>query len=353
MVPVVTIRPIRLAELAAVLERSFEGEGDFEIKGVAALESAGPSDLSFVRSERWSDAVSSSAAGAVIAPEGVDVGGRAVIRSPQPGLDFARAVRRIRPMPRPPAGIDPGAHVADDAQLDPTAAVGPGCVVGSGARVGAGSILHANVTLYAGVVVGVDCRVHAGCVLREGTVLGDRVALQPGVMLGGDGFGYLRNEKDEWESVPQTGGVVLEDDVEIGANVTIDRGTLGDTVIRRGAKIDDLCLIAHNCDVGENVLIAGQVGIAGSVEIGRDAILLAQVGVVDHVRIGARAYVGAQSGVTADLETGARVFGTPALDLPLGRRVAVSLRRIPELLRRMRRLESRVDAGASNEGESE
>ena len=353
MVPAVTIRPIRLAELADVLERPFEGDGDFEIKGVAALASAGPGDLSFVRSERWSDAVSASAAGAVIAPEGVDVGGRAVIRSPHPDLDFARAVGRIRPTPRPPAGIDPGAHVTDDAQLDPTAAIGPGCVVGSGARVGAGSVLYANVTLYAGVVVGADCRVHAGCVLREGTVLGDRVVLQPGVMLGGDGFGYVRNEKDEWESIPQTGGVIVEDDVEIGANATIDRGTLGDTVIRRGVKIDDLCLIAHNCDVGENVLIAGQVGIAGSVEIGRDAILLSQVGVADHVRIGARAYVGPQSGVPADLETGARVLGTPALDLPLGRRVVVSMRRIPELLRRMRRLERRLDPDASDAVEPE
>jgi UDP-3-O-[3-hydroxymyristoyl] glucosamine N-acyltransferase len=338
----VTEAPIRLAELAAELGRPYEGDGELEIAGVAALEAAAPGDLAFVGSPRWADALKRSRASAVIAPPELDTDGRPAIRSPEPRLDFARAARRIVARPRPPAGVDPGAWVAADARVDATAAVGPGCVVGAGSALGPRTVLHANVAVYSGVSVGADCEIHAGCVLRERTVVGDRCVLQPGVVLGADGFGYAVNEAGAFEAVPQLGRVVLEDDVEIGANTTVDRGALGDTRIGRGAKLDNLVMVAHNCQVGEDVMVTAQAGLAGSVTVGRGALILSQAGVVDHKRIGERAYVGPQAGVTRDVADGERVLGTPAEELDLTRRVWVGLRQLPQLLRRVKKLERRL-----------
>lgn len=331
--------PIRLAQLAAELGRAVEGDGDVEIGGVASLEAANAGDLTFVRQDRYLRLLAESRATAVIAPPGVDTGKLPVIRSPQPGLDFARAARILVPAARPPAGVHPSAWIDPEAHVDPTAFVGPGCIVGAGARVGSRSVLHANVTLYAGVRVGTDCTLHAGCVLREQTELGDRVVLQAGVVLGTDGFGYAVNEDGRFEAVPQFGRVLLEDDVEIGANATVDRGTLGDTRIRRGAKLDNLVMVAHNCEVGEDAMLVAQAGLAGSVRIGRGAFVLSQAGVADHVCVGDRAYVGPQSGVTSDVPDGGRVLGTPHDDLPRTRRIWTAWRRLPELFARVRALE--------------
>jgi len=331
--------PIRLSQLAADLGRPVEGDGDVEIRGVGSIETAGPGDLTFVREERYRSRLAKSRAAAVIAPPGVDAGALSVIRSPQPGLDFARAVRILAPRKHPPAGLHPSATVDPEAEVDPTAHIGPGCRVAAGARVGARSVLHANVTLYAGVRVGADCTLHSGCVLREETELGDRVVLQPGVVLGTDGFGYVVNEDGGFEAVPQCGRVVVEDDVEIGANATIDRGTLGDTRLRRGAKLDNLVMVGHNCEVGEDAMLTAQSGLAGSVRIGRGALVLSQAGVSDHVCVGDGAYVGPQSGVTADVPARGRVLGTPHDDLPRTRRLWAALRRLPELFARVRALE--------------
>jgi UDP-3-O-[3-hydroxymyristoyl] glucosamine N-acyltransferase len=296
-----------------------------------------------VASPRWADVLAESRAGAVIAPPELDTGGRPTIRSPEPRLDFARALRRVVPRPRPPAGVDPHARVAGDAAVDATAAVGPGCVVGAGARVGPGTVLHANVTLYPGVSVGADCELHAGCVLREDTVLGDRCVLQPGVVLGGDGFGYALNEQGRFEAVPQLGRVVLEDEVELGANTTVDRAALGETRIGRGSKLDNLVMVAHNCQLGEDVLVTSQSGLAGSVTVGRGALILSQAGIVDHKTIGERAYVGPQSGVTRDVAPGERVLGTPAEPIELARRIWMTLRQLPEMRRTLKRQLRRND----------
>jgi len=328
---------IRLAELAAELGRACEGDGAVEIRGVAALDTAGSGDLAFVTSARWAEGLGASRAGAVIAPPEIDTGERPTIRSPQPRLDFARAARRLVPRPRPPVGVDPRASVAADATLGEGVAVGPGCVVGAGARVGAGTVLHANVALYPGVFVGAECELHAGSVLREGTVLGDRCLLQPGVVLGGDGFGYEVNEQGGFESVPQLGRVLIGDDVELGANTTVDRGALGDTRIGSGTKLDNLVMVAHNCDLGDGVLVTSQAGLAGSVTVERGALILSQAGISDHRRIGERAYVGPQSGVTRDIEPGERVLGTPAEPLDLARKIWVALRQLPEIRRAVKR----------------
>jgi UDP-3-O-[3-hydroxymyristoyl] glucosamine N-acyltransferase len=336
------VAPIRLAVLAAELGREVEGDGDVEIHGVAELASADPFELSFVAGQRFAQELARSHAGAVIAPPGLDAGGRPVIRSPNPRLDFARAVRRLRPASRPRPGVHESAWVDPAAEVHPDATVGPGCAVGARTRVGPRSVLHANVTLYEDVGIGVDCCIHSGCVLRERTVLGDRVVLQPGVVLGGAGFGYERDEQGRWEAVPQVGRLVVEDDVEIGANTTIDRGSLGATRIAEGSKLDNLVQVGHNCQVGPDAILVAQAGLGGSTVVERGAILMARAGVVDHTTVGAGAYVGPGSGVVADLAPAARVWGAPALPLAEQRRVVAAWRRLPRLLRRLRALERHV-----------
>jgi UDP-3-O-[3-hydroxymyristoyl] glucosamine N-acyltransferase len=298
-----------------------------------------------VRSARWAEAAAGSRAGALIVPPGVDAGARPAIVSPNPGLDFARAVALLRPEPRPAPGPHPAAWLDPSAQLDPTASVGAGAVVGARARIGARTILHPRVVLYPDVEIGADCQIHAGCVLREGTRVGDRVLLQPGVVLGGDGFGYAFDEQGEPEKIPQVGIVVVEDDVEIGANTTVDRAALGQTRIRRGAKIDNLVQIAHNCDIGEAAVIIAQSGLAGSTIVERGAMLMAQSGSAGHLRIGERAFVGTRAGLMRDVPAGGRVWGTPQMEERQFHRVVVGWIRLPELLRRVRAIEKRLGIG--------
>jgi UDP-3-O-[3-hydroxymyristoyl] glucosamine N-acyltransferase len=331
----------RLGKLADELGLDVEGDPGIEIRGVAGLENAGASDLSFVRSEAFASAVMESAAAAVIAPPGLDIGARAALRSAHPGLDFSRAIRILAPEARPAPGVDPGARVDENASVDPTATVGPGCVVGPGARIGARSILGASVTVYPDVIIGEECAIHAGCSLAA-VEIGDRVLLHPGVVLGADGFGYVADEQGVLSKVPQVGRVVIEDDVEIGANTTIDRGSLGETRIGRNTKIDNLVQIAHNCVIGEGVLIAAQVGLAGSTRVEQGAILMGQVGVAGHLTIGERAFVGAKCGVSKDVPAGARVWGTPHREERTWHRISAALPRLPDLMRRVRVLERRL-----------
>ena len=334
-------RSIRVGDLARELGCELEGDATVSIDGVASLEDAGGSDLSFVRSEGFAKPLGASQAGAIIAPHGIDVGGRPVIRSLHPGLDFARATRRLIPESVPPPGTSERAWVSNDASVDETASVGAGCAVGAGASIGPRSVLHANVTLYEDVRLGADCVIHAGCVLREQTVLGDRVILQPGVVLGGDGFAYLSSEEGI-EKVPQVGRVVVDDDAEIGANATVDRGALGDTRIGRAAKIDNLVQIAHNCVIGDEVIIIAQAGLSGSTVVERGAVVMAQAGVVGHLTIGEGAVVGPKAGIHKDVAARTRVLGSPQRDASLQRRIVSALPRLPDLLRRVRRLEKKV-----------
>ena len=333
-------RSMSVGDLALELGCVLEGDGDVLVDGVASLAEADSRDLSFVRSDRYAAALGASGAGAVIAPQGIDAGERPVIRSPHPGLHFARATRWLVPAYRPPDGVASSASISPEARVDATASVGDGCSVGARSVVGRGCVLHANVTLYPDVTIGADCELHAGCVLREGTQLGDRVVLQPGVVIGGDGFSYLAGGEGI-EKVPQVGRVVIEDDVEIGANTTVDRGGLDDTTIGRAAKIDNLVQIAHGCRIGEEVIIIAQAGLSGSSVVERGAVVMGQAGVVGHLTIGERAVVGPQTGVHKDVKAGTRVLGTPQRDVLVQRRIIAALPRIPELLRRVRRLERR------------
>ena len=338
-----TPRPIRLSELAAFLEVPLDSEGTVEIAGFASLMEAKRDELVFVRDPSLARMLEASAAEVVLAPHGVDVGQRAVLRSDQPAHDFSRLLGAFAPRWRPTNGIAEGAHVDATAVIDATASVEAGARVGPHCRVGARTVIAANATLIANVEVGDDGWIHSNVVLREDSLVGNRVVLQPGVVIGGDGFGYVPDAAGRPTAMAHRGRVVLEDDVEIGANTTVDRATLDETRIRRGAKIDNHVQIAHNCDIGEDVLIVAQCGLSGGTIVGDRAILMARSCTTGHLRIGAGAFLGANTGVIRDVPDGAKMFGTPAQEERGWHRMVASLKRLPELLKRVRRLERILD----------
>jgi UDP-3-O-[3-hydroxymyristoyl] glucosamine N-acyltransferase len=342
----VTRRPIRIAELAERLGgRPVEGDPDFPIRGVGSLEEGGPADLGFLRSSKFAGALEETRVGALIAPPDVEVGGRPVIRSPMPNLDFARAAALIVPAPRPGPGVHPSAFVDSTAKVDAEASIGPQVSVGARSEIGPRTVLHANVTICDDVRVGADCLLHPGVVVCEGSEVGDRVILQPGVSIGGDGFGYEFNELGEHEKVPQLGNVVLEDDVEIGANSCVDRARLGSTLIERGVKIDNLVQIGHNSVIGAHSLVVSQAGLGGSTQVGKRVFIMAQAGSAGHLSIGDGCFIAGRAGVTKDLAPGSRVWGFPAVPERRWHRSTALVRQLPELLRRIRALERHLGFG--------
>jgi UDP-3-O-[3-hydroxymyristoyl] glucosamine N-acyltransferase len=349
----VPAEPRSLSELAAELGGELLSGGDTLIQGVASLDDAESGDLSFARSPAYQSALTASRASAFIIGPDLDPGGRPAIRAADPSDTFARAVALLVPPERPAAGRHPSASVEPSAEVDATASLGAGVSVGAGSRVGARTVVHANVSIYPGVEVGEDCELHAGVVLREGTCLGDRVRLQPGVILGGDGFGFLPSAGAAARRVPQVGRVVIEDDVEIGAGSTVDRAALGETRIRRGAKIDNLVMIAHNCDIGEDAIIVAQSGLAGGTRVGARAILMARVGAAGQLEIGEGAIVGARAGLHRDVPAGGQVWGSPAVERRAWHREVIALRRLPELLKRLQRVERRLDRESTDPGGEE
>jgi UDP-3-O-[3-hydroxymyristoyl] glucosamine N-acyltransferase len=343
---------LELGELARKLGgRNVEGDPHFRVDGVATLEQGGASALGFVRGAAFAEALGRSRIGAVIAPPGGAVGARPAIRSPLPSLDFARATALLVPEPRPAPGVHPSAFVAPTARVHPSATVRPRCVVGERGEIGARSVLVASVTLLEDVRVGADCHLHAGVVVRERSRLGDRVILQPGVVIGGDGFGYEFNERGESEKVPQVGDVLIEDDVEIGANSTVDRARIGSTRIGRGTKIDNLVMIAHNVVIGPNCLIVAQTGIAGGTVLGERVIAMAQAGFAGHLQVGDGVFVGGRGGVIEDVPAKTRVWGYPAQTERAWHRSVAWIARLPELARRVRALERKLGLGRKDEAE--
>jgi UDP-3-O-[3-hydroxymyristoyl] glucosamine N-acyltransferase len=344
----IAAQPISLQALADKLGCPLEAENPEEIllRGVAPLAEAKPGELSFLRSENYLKDLKDSQPEAVIAPEGLDVGSVPVIRSGNPGLDFGRAVALIHPRVCPAPGIHPSAVVNSSASVDSTASIGACAVVGANCVVGARTELHPNVTLYDNVQVGDDCVFQSGVSVNSGAEIGNRVVLQSGVKVGDEGFGFVFDEKGSWERTPHVGDIVIEDDVEIGTNSTVARGTMGETRIGRGSKIDALVLLAHNSKLGENVMMAGGTSLAGSVTLGDRAIIMGQVGVAGHCTIGEGAFVGARSGVVGDVEPGARVWGAPEQEERGFMRSSRHFAKLDEYVKRIRALEQHVGMGA-------
>jgi UDP-3-O-[3-hydroxymyristoyl] glucosamine N-acyltransferase len=326
---------VKLRELAARLDCRLEGDGDLEILRVAGIQDARPGDVTFLANRKYEKLLATTGASAVILAEDAPDTPAARLRTREPYLAFARAVALFATPARPQAGVHPLSAIAGDAHLGTDVSIGPFVAVGEGTVIGDRTVIHPNVTIGPGARIGRDCVIHSNVSIRERVSIGDRVVLQNGVVVGGDGYGFVRRGDGTHEKIPQAATVVIEDDVELGANTTVDRPAVGETRIGRGTKIDNLVQIAHGVTVGRNVLMAAQVGIAGSTEVQDDVVLGGQVGVGGHLTLGRGAVAVGQSGVTNSLAPGVMVGGYPAIDVREWRRSAAVFRRLPELKRRL------------------
>jgi UDP-3-O-[3-hydroxymyristoyl] glucosamine N-acyltransferase len=326
-----------LQELADHLGGRVEGDPDRTILGVKGIEEAGPEDITFLANPRYAAALAGSSAGAVIVGEDYNSPGLDLIRLANPYLAFARALALYNPVPKPAPGVSDDAYVSPEAAIDGKAVIMPMSFLEEGSVVGAGTVISPLVFVGRDSRIGSDCHIHPGVTIREGVEIGDRVIIHSGAVIGSDGFGYAK-EGQVYHKIPQVGGVVVEDDVEIGACVTVDRGTMGNTRIGRGSKIDNLVQIAHNVTIGEGSIIIAQVGISGSTRIGRGVTLAGQVGVVGHIEIGDFTMVGAQSGVHRSLPPRGAFSGSPPLPHRDFLQMAGTLKYLPEMRRELKRL---------------
>jgi UDP-3-O-[3-hydroxymyristoyl] glucosamine N-acyltransferase len=341
---------MRLDELAGRLGIPLEGEGAAEIMGCAPIEEAGEHDLTFLANPRYARRMRESRAAAVIVGPGVEAPGRNVLRAANPQAAFAKALALFDSRPKPVPGIHPTAVIATTATIGDGGYVGAYCVIGEEAMVGAEAVIHPHVTIYPRARIGKRFVAHAGSVVREDVVIGDDVTLQPGAVVGSDGFGFLPRPGDLPVPIPQIGTVELGDHADVGANTTIDRAAVGRTRIGRGVKLDNLVQVAHGCQIGDGTMLAAQTGLAGSTRLGRDILAGGQVGFAGHLQIGDGVQIAAQTGVPSDVAAGTVVAGTPAMDIALWRRCMAALRRLPEILSRLRAVEERVGTNPTAPG---
>ena len=338
---------MKLRDLAERLACSLEGDGEIEIVRVAGIQHAESGDLTFLANSKYEPAVAHTRASAVLLRDRAPAAPCAVLRTPDPYLAFARAVGLFAPAWRPAPGIHALAAVAADAHIGLGVSIGAFVAIGEGASIGDNTVVFPNVTIGAGTRIGVDCVIHSNVSIRERVVIGSRVVLQNGVVVGCDGYGFVRHGDGTHEKIPQIATVVIEDDVELGANCAVDRPAVGETRIGSGTKVDNLVQIGHGVSVGRNVLLAAQVGIAGSTSVADDVVFGGQVGVAGHLTIGRGSVALAQTGVSNSVEPGAMVAGSPAIDSLKWRKASVLFRRLPELKRRIEELEAHGEKLAS------
>ncbi|MBN9519674.1 UDP-3-O-(3-hydroxymyristoyl)glucosamine N-acyltransferase [bacterium] len=336
---------VTVRQLAEWVRGEVLGDGDLLIEDARVLGDARPGDITFVDGERHAAAWHASPASAAVAPATIPVNGRPLIRVRDPLMAFAEIVRHLRGRPPETAGvIHPSAVVHPTVRLGPGVSVGPFSVIGEDTVVGEGAALHPGVVIGRGCRIGAGTVLHPRVVLYDDCVIGSRVVVHANAVIGADGFGY-RPQDGRHVKVPQLGWVEVEDDVEIGAGATIDRGTFGPTRIGAGTKIDNLVMVGHNCQIGRHNILAAQVGIAGSSTTGEYVVMAGQVGVADHIRIGDRAVIAGKSGVICDLPADGRYLGYPARPEALGKRVWVTLDHLPEMRRDLKRVMERLDMG--------
>jgi UDP-3-O-[3-hydroxymyristoyl] glucosamine N-acyltransferase len=342
-------RATTASEIAQRLGGTLHGDGGRMIRDVAKIEEAGPTDLSFIANVKYMRYLDETRAGALLVSIGTKAEGRTLIEVADPYLCFMRMLDWFHPpVPWLRPGVHPSAVIEADAVIAPDASIGAFCYVGPRAIIGARSQLYPLVVVCADAVIGEDCEIHSRVTLREGVRIGNRVVIQDGAVLGSDGFGFAESESG-YVKIPQRGIVVIGDDVEIGANTTVDRATLGETSIGSGTKLDNLIQVAHNATVGSHTVIAAQTGISGSTRVGNRCRIGGQVGIVGHLSVGDGVMIGAQSGVGGDVEPGEVVSGSPARPHGLWKRIEASLTRLPDLFRRVRALEAAVFAHKNQE----
>jgi UDP-3-O-[3-hydroxymyristoyl] glucosamine N-acyltransferase len=342
--------PFTAAEIAQHVQGEVIGDAAITLTGFAAAGNAKPGDLTFAENEVFFARAEQSAATAILVDGIFGPSRKVLIRVGNARIAFAKVLPLFFPEPKFECGIHPTAVIAAGAQIDPSAHIGPYCVVGQNVRIGARSILQASDHIDATCQIGDDVHIFPNVTVYPRTQIGHRVRIHAGTIIGSDGFGYVL-DSGVHRKVPQIGYVVIQDDVEVGANVAIDRGALGPTIIGRGTKIDNLVQIAHNVVIGENCLVIAQAGIAGSTKLGHYVTLAGQVGLAGHLKIGNRVTVAAQSGVMHDIPDGDKWFGTPAQPDRQMKRQLLALQQLPELRRRFAELEKLLgDESAAPDG---
>jgi UDP-3-O-[3-hydroxymyristoyl] glucosamine N-acyltransferase len=340
---------MRLAELAHTLSCRLEGSAEIEIQGVAGIEQATPGQLTFLANKRYIPLLKTTQASAVLIEEGAQLDRApnlpplAALRTANPYLAFAHALELFYQPPRYEPGVHPTAVIARTARVPEGAHIGPYCFIDEQAELGQRAVLHSFVTIYQGAKIGDDFFAHAHSVVREHCRIGNRVILQNGAIIGGDGLGYAKQKDGSWYKMVQSGPAVLEDDVEVQSNSCIDRATVGETRIGRGTKIDDLVLVGHASQLGANNMICGQTGLAGSTKIGDQCIFAGQSASSGHLTVGDNVVVTAQSGLPRDVASNQIRSGSPAVDNKLWLKYTAALTRLPDLQKRVRDLESKLE----------
>src|SRR5260221_4221762 len=343
-----TVHGILLRDLAARLGCELRGDGEIEITGVAGLEQAGPTELTFLANPKYAPKVKHTRAAAVVVLEPLPEPGPASVISRNPYHDFARALALFYQPPRPAPGIHPQASIAVTAQIGEGASIGAFAVVGENVSIGRNAVLQPHVVIYEGARIGDDFYAHSHAVVRENCRIGHRVILQNGVVVGGDAYGFPKTSDGTHFKIVQSGITVIEDDVEIQSLTSIDRATVGETRVKRGAKIDSLVQVGHGSVVGEDNIICAQTGLAGSSVLGKSVLLAGQVGVSGHLTIHDHAVIYAQSGIGGDVKAGAVMSGSPAFEAKEWLRAITAFPKLPEILKTMRQLEKRLAALEQN-----
>jgi UDP-3-O-[3-hydroxymyristoyl] glucosamine N-acyltransferase len=335
---------MKLGELAAALNCELRGDAEVEISGVSGMEHAGPSHITFLANPKYAHKVKQTRAAAILVAQFIEDLHAAQLISNNPYLDSARAMALFYQPPKPPPGIHPTASIAASAKIGENPSIGPFAVVGENVAIGSNAILHAHVVIYEGAHIGDDFLAHSHSVVREFCRIGHRVILQNSVIVGGDGFGFAKGADGRHNKIVQGGVTVIEDDVEIQTLTSIDRASMGETRVKRGAKIDSLVQVGHSCVVGEDNIICAQTGLAGSTILEKNVVLAGQVGVAGHLTIHDNVQVYAQSGVGGDVPAGSAISGSPAFNARDWLRAATAFQKLPEILRTLRQLERRLDA---------
>lgn len=334
---------MKLTDIAAMIGASLDpADTDREITGVAPIESAAPGTITFITNPKYAPAARTTQASAIIVDENFPAVGKPLLRTRNPHFAYARAAELFARPPQYPPGIHPTAVIDSSARIGSKAAIGPYVVIGPDAVIGDNCTLVAHVVIYRGVKIGANFFAHANVSIREFCEIGNNVLLHNGVVIGSDGFGFAKDDQGSWYKVPQSGRVVIEDNVEIQANSCVDRGSMGESRIGRNTKIDNLAQVGHNCVIGENSLLCAQVGLAGSTELGKDVILAGQAGIAGHCKLGDGVVVTAQSGTHGDIPAGSVISGTPGFDNKQWLRSVAVFNRLPELARAVRDLAGKL-----------
>ena len=323
---------LKLKQIADIIGARLKGDGEYEVDGVAKLEEAGPKDLSIYSNIRFKSALEKTGAKVLIVPENLQPEGFHLLITKNPRIAFAKAIEIFYPRKKrkgihPTAVIEEGVNLGKDVYIGAFVYIGKNCVIGEGSEI------HANTVIYENVKVGKNCLIYANVTIREDTEIGNNVIIHPGAVIGADGFGFESDENGIYCKIPQVGKVIIEDDVEIGANTCIDRAALGETRIGRGVKIDNLCQIAHGVEIGENTVIAGMSGMGGSTKIGRNVLIGGYVGISDNVEIGDKVIIAGKTGVTGNVKAGSIIAGIPHTDMRTWKRAMVLLYQLPSKLK--------------------